>query len=132
MSKQFIGEANFTTLSNKAAVLGKMGRNEEAGQAMQLAINHRSATPIDLHQYGRRLLTEKKNKEALKVFQLNYERNGDQWPVHVGLARGYAANGDLKQALEHARKALAQAPDPVNRKSLEEMVAALEAGRPIA
>ena len=37
-----------------------------------------------------------------------------------------------KQALEHARKALVQAPDALNRQSLEAMVAALEAGRPIA
>jgi Flp pilus assembly protein TadD len=99
---------------------------------MQLAIHHPSATPLDLHQYGRRLLAEKKDKEALEVFLLNQERNGDQWPVHVGLARGYAANGDPKQALEHARRAAAQAPDALNRKNLEAMVAALEAGKPIA
>jgi hypothetical protein len=42
------------------------------------------------------------------------------------------SNGDAKQALEHARKALAQAPDALNRQSLEAMVTALEAGRPIA
>ncbi|MFN7996537.1 MAG: DUF2911 domain-containing protein [Bryobacteraceae bacterium] len=132
VSKPFIGEANFNTLSNKAQVLEKLGRTEEAKQAMDQAIHHRSATPIDLHQYGRKLLGEKKNQEALEVFRLSNERNGDQWPVHVGLARGYAANGNSKQALEHARKALAQAPDPLNRQSLEAMVAALEAGRPIA
>jgi Protein of unknown function (DUF2911) len=132
VSKQFIGEANFTTLSNKAIVLDKLGRKDEAEKTMQLAVHHRSATPIDLHQYGRRLLTEKKNKEALEIFRLSSERNGDEWPVHVGLARGYAANGDARQALEHARKALAQAPDPINRQSLEAMVAALEAGRPVA
>ena len=132
VSKPFIGEANFTTLSNKAQVLEKLGRKEESEAAMQMAIRHPSATPLDLHQYGRRLLAEKKDKEALEIFRLNYERNGDQWPVHVGLARGYAANGDLKQALEHARKALAQAPDALNRQNLEAMVAALEAGRPIA
>jgi hypothetical protein len=132
VGKQFIGEANFVTLSNKAQVLEKLGRMEEATAAMGLAIRHRSASPIDIHQYGRRLLAEKKNPEALEVFRLNQERNGDAWPVHVGLARAYAANGDPKQALEHARKALSQAPDPVNRKSLEDMVAALEAGRPIA
>jgi Flp pilus assembly protein TadD len=131
VSKQFIGEANFTTLSNKAQVLDKLGRKEEAARTMQLAIHHRSATPFDIHQYGRRLLTEKKNKEALETFLLNSQRNGDEWPVHVGLARGYAANGDAKQALEHARKALVQAPDPGNRKSLEAMVAALEAGQPV-
>jgi len=132
VSKQFIGEANFTTLSNKAEVLEKLGRKEEAEKAMQLAIRHSSATPMDLHQYGRRLLAEKKDREALEIFRLNFERNGDQWPVNVGLARGYAANGDPKQALEHARKALTQAPDDLNRKSLEAMIAALEAGRPIA
>ena len=77
-------------------------------------------------------MAEKRDKEALEIFQLNYERNGDQWPTHVGLARGYSATGDLKQALEHARKALAQAPDTLNRQSLEAMVAALEAGRPVA
>jgi hypothetical protein len=132
VSKQFIGEANFTTLSNRAQVLEKLGRKEEAEKAMQLAVRHSSATPSDLHQYGRRLLAEKKDREALETFRLNFERNGDRWPVNVGLARGYAANGDPKQALEHARKALTQAPDDLNRKSLEAMIAALEAGRPIA
>ena len=132
ISKPFIGEANFTTLGNKAQVLAKLGRKEEATAAMQLAVHHPSATPLDLHQYGRRLLAEKKDKEALEIFLLNQERNGDQWPVHVGLARGYAANGDPKQALEHARKAASQAPDALNRKNLEAMVAALEAGKPIA
>ena len=132
INKPFIGEANFTTLGNKAQVLEKLGRTDEARAAMQLAVHHPSATPLDLHQYGRRLLAEKKDKEALEIFLLNQERNGDQWPVHVGLARGYAANGDPKQALEHARKAAAQAPDALNRKNLEAMVAALEAGKPIA
>lgn len=132
VSKPNIGEVNFTTLANKALVLDKLGRKEDAAATMQLAIHHRSASPFDLHGYGRRLLAEKKAKEAMEVFKLNFERNGDEWPTHVGLARGYAANGDPKQALEHARKALVQAPDPLNRKGLETMVAELEAGRPIA
>jgi hypothetical protein len=131
VSKQFIGEANYTTLSNKAAVLDKLGRKDDATAAMQLAVHHASATPLDLHQYGRRLLMEKKTKEAMEIFQLNQQRNGDQWPVHVGLARGYAAAGDTKQALEHARKALAQAPDALNRDSLQAMVTTLEAGGPL-
>jgi tetratricopeptide (TPR) repeat protein len=132
VSKQFIGEANFTTLNNKALVLDKLNRKDEAAATMQLAIHHPSATPLDLHFYGRRLLAEKKNQEAMAVFQLNFQRHGETWPVHVGLARGYAATGDSKQALEHARKALVQAPDAVNKKGLEDMVAALEAGKPIA
>lgn len=132
VSKQFIGEVNYTTLSNKAQVLDKLGRKDEAAKTMQLAVHHPTASPIDLHQYGRQLLAQKKEKEAMEVFLLNQQRNGDTWPVHVGLARGYAANGDAKQALEHARKALPQAPDDLNRKSLEAMIATLEAGGTIA
>lgn len=131
LSKPFVGETNFTTLSTKALVLDKLGRKDEAAAAMQLAVHHPSATPLELHQYGLRLLAEKKNKEAMEIFLLNSERNGEKWPVHVGLARGYAANGDPKQALEHARKALAQAPDEINRRTLQAMIAALEAGSPI-
>jgi DUF2911 family protein len=132
VSKPFIGEANFATLSNKAEILAKLGRNDDAAATMKLAINHRSASPLDLHQYGRTLISLKKNKEALEVFELSHERNGDAWPVHVGLARGYSANGDLKVALEHAKKALEQAPDDLNRNSLKAMVTALEAGQPVA
>jgi Tfp pilus assembly protein PilF len=67
----------------------------------------------------------------MQVFEYNAARNGDAWPVHVGLARGYAAKGDTKQALEHARKALPQAPDEQNRKILEAMIDALAKGAPI-
>jgi len=87
--------------------------------------------PLDIHQYGRKLITDNKPKEALEIFQLNYKINGDTWPTHVGLARGYAANGDGKQALEHAKKALTQAPDDLNKQSLTAMIAALEAGKPV-
>ena len=132
VSKPSIGEANFATLSNKAMVLAKLGRKDEAAAVMQTAVHHRSASPLDIHQYGRSLLVEKKNKEAMEIFKFNSERNGEEWPVHVGLAHGYAANGDPKQALEHARKALTQAPDSLNRQSLQAMIADLEAGKPIA
>ena len=65
------------------------------------------------------MLAAKKVDEALAVFQYNATRNGDQWPIHVGLARAYAA------------EALPQAPDAVNKQSLEAMVKALSAGQSI-
>lgn len=132
VNKQFIGKKNFDTLSTKALVLSKMGRESEAKDVMTAALHDPTATPIDIHQYGRQLLAAKKNAEAMEVFQYNAQRNGDAWPVHVGLARGYAAMGDTEKALEHARKALPQAPDPLNRKGLEDMIQALSEGRPIA
>jgi hypothetical protein len=131
IAKPFVGEANFTTLSTKADILAKLGRNQEANSIMETAIKLPSATALAIHQYGRQLLAEKKVDEALAVFQYNASRYKDEWPVHVGLARGYAAKGDTKQALEHAKKAVAQAPDPLNKQSLEAMVKALESGQPI-
>jgi tetratricopeptide (TPR) repeat protein len=98
---------------------------------MDTALHHPATTPIQIHLYGRRLLADKKAGEAMKVFEYNAERNGEAWPVHVGLARGYAALGDNQKALEHARKALPQAPDAANRKGLEAMVEALSKGQPI-
>ena len=124
----YVGEENFNTLSTKARVLAKLGREAEAKTVMQAALHSSTATPIEIHSYGRQLLSEKKTDEAMQIFEYNAERNGDAWPVHVGLARGYAAKGDAKQALEHARKALPQAPDDANRKILETMIEALTKG----
>jgi hypothetical protein len=126
-----IGQTNFTTLSTKAMVLSATGKSAEAATLMQTALHLPSTTPLEIHQYGRQLITLKKPNEALEVFKYNAQRNGDAWPVHVGLARGYAAVGDNKQALEHAKKALPQAPDDLNRNSLEAMVKALSEGQSI-
>jgi len=126
----FLGQTNFDTLSTKALVLTKMGRDPEAATAMQAAVHHPTATSQDIHQYGRQLLAAKKNQEALDIFKLNAERNGEAWPVNVGLARGYMAVGDYKKAAEYAQKAAAQAPDPINKKNLESMAATLAQGKP--
>lgn len=126
-----VGQSNFTSLGAKAQVLSALDRNDEAKTVMQTALRLPTTTPFEIHQYGRQLLAEKKPAEALEVFKYNAERNGDAWPVHVGLARGYSGVGDNKQALEHAKKALPQAPDELNRKSLEGMVKTLSEGQPI-
>ncbi len=132
ISMPFAGQANFDTLSLKSQVLLKMGRDSEAKTAMQAALHDPTASPIKIHQYARQLLAEKKNDDAIAVFKYNAERYGDVWPVHVGLARAYAASGDLKLALEHAQKALPQAPDDLNRKSLEAMIKTLSEGQNIS
>jgi tetratricopeptide (TPR) repeat protein len=124
-----IGQANFSTLSTKAQILDKLSRGAEAAAVMATAIDLPGAQPIEIHQYGRQLLTQGKTKEALAVFQKNAKRFGDTWPVHVGLARGFSAVGDYKTALKHAEIALTQAPDDLNRKSLTDAVAKLKQGQ---
>jgi predicted Zn-dependent protease len=125
------GETSFTTLSTKSQILSKLGREPEAKTVMQTAMNLPTTTPLEIHLVGRQLLAQKKVDEAMAVFEFNAKRNGDQWPVHVGLARGYSAKGDTKKALEHAKLALPQAPDALNKQSLSDMVKALEAGQSI-
>ena len=127
-----VGVVNFSTLSTKAMVLSKMNREEEAGKVMEKALNLPGTTPVEIHFYARQLQAQKKQAEAIKVFEFNAKRFPDQWPVHVGLARTYAAEGDLPKALEHAKKALTQAPDELNRKNLEAMVKSFSEGKNIA
>jgi len=117
-----IGQKNIETLSMKSRVLAEMGRTEEALATMKAAANLPTSGPLEIHQVCRQLLGMKQPKAALEVFQLNQKRNGDVWPVNVGLARGYSANGDKVTALTHAKKALEQAPDDINKKSLTQLV----------
>lgn len=124
------GQQTFAALSTRAGLERKLGKTAEADKSMQTAIE--KAGVLDLHGYGRQLIGEKKYQEAMAVFQKNYEKHGDTWPTHVGLMRGYSATGDLKKALEHAQIALKQAPDDLNRRSLEGMVKTLSEGKAIA
>lgn len=128
VSDPFNGQENFRSLSSLAQALDAAGKGAEADATMKRAVEHPTATIFDLHQAGRQLVTLGRNDRALEVFRLNAERHPDQWPVHVGLARGYAAVGDGKKALKHAKLALAQAPDDVNRENLAKMVERLSAG----
>jgi DUF2911 family protein len=117
-----IGQENFTTLTTLADLQAANNKVEDSRKTMDRALNLPTATPVEIHLYGRSLLNQKKNEEAMKVFELNAKRFPNQWPVHVGLARGHAALGHQKEALAEARLALAQAPNEANRKSLEALI----------
>ncbi len=126
-----VGEENFQNLSTLWRAQVANGKTADAAKTLDKALNHPTAAPIPIHYLGRQLITEGKKDEALKVFQANAKRFPNQWPVNVGLMRGYAAVGDNKKALEYAKLALPQAPDPANRKSLENMVKLLQEGKNI-
>jgi len=127
ISAPFVGQANFTNLSTKARLLAKLNRADESEKVMRAALEHPATLSTQIHQYGRSLLAQGKNKEAMEVFQLNVKRFGEAWPTHVGMARGYMALGEKAKALEHAKKAAVQAPDPLNKRGMEELVKQLSA-----
>jgi len=126
VSMPFIGEANFTTLKTKADVLQALGRSEEAKATLNQAIEHPSAQAGAIHQYGRQLLSRGEKDEALRIFTYNFTRQKGAWPTHVGMMRGLSATGDYKNALKHAKLALEQAPDPLNKSTLEQAIIKLE------
>lgn len=123
----FTGQENFVTLTTLADLQAANGKAEDARKTLDRAVGHPTAGPIDIHQYGRRLLAQNKKEEAMRIFELNAKKHPNVWPVHVGLARGHAALGRNKEALAEARLALAQAPDAGNRQVLETMIKELEA-----
>lgn len=121
------GVNSFRALSTKAKILDKLGKKEDASVSMKLALEN--ATAFELHGYGRQLLNEKKVSEAMVIFEKNYKKNNGSWPTNVGMMRGYSASGDLKKALEHAKMALTQAPDDLNKRTLETAIKTLEEGK---
>ena len=128
-NRQFVGQENFQTLSLLATAQEAAGKTAEANATRERSINHRTAGPAELHQYARQLMAKGDKAGALRVWELNAKRHGDAWPVNVGLARGYSAAGRYKDALKHAKLALAQAPDETNKRSLTDAIAKLEAGK---
>ena len=124
-----LGDRNFVSLSTKAQVLNKLKRGNEAIATMKEALPLGNMNQI--HQYGRALLTQKQNKEALEVFKLNYEKNPNQFTTLMGLARGYSGVGDYKKAMEFMEKAAPMAPNPANKANIDKMLGLLKEGKDI-
>lgn len=126
-----VGAENFQNLTTLWRAELANGLPADAAKTLDKALAHPTAQPIPVHLLGRQLLAEGKKQEAMKIFELNAKRFPNQWPVNVGLMRGWAALGDTKKALEYAKLAIGQAPDPANRKNLENMIKLLEEGKNI-
>lgn len=128
---QGIGRENFQTLMTLATAEEMNGKTADAATTREKAMNHPTATAVDLHMYGRQLLNQKKKDEAIKVWEANAKRFGTVWPTNVSMARANSAKGNYPEALKYAKAALAQAPDDGNKKNLEGAIKKLEAGQDI-
>ncbi len=128
-SRNFGGDRSFRAWATKALVLEKLGRTAEAAELMKKQLP--LGTMVEVHQYGRSLLQQKKNTEALAIFKMNEQKNPGQFTTLMGLARGYSANGDYKNALKYASKAVTLAPDETNKKFVEGLVMKLKEGKDI-
>ena len=124
----FGSKETFQNLQTKSSLLAKLGRTQESEETMKLAIDHPTAGAGDLYGYGRQLIGDKKNKEAMDIFKTLAKKYPEHWLAEHGLARGYSANGDFKTALKYEEKALVKAP-ATSKQFLEGYVKTLKEGK---
>lgn len=127
ISEPYIGEVNFQNLNLKAQIQNRLGRNAEADATMKDAL--KVGNMQELHQYARELLSQKRNVEALEVFRANATRNPNTYTTNMGLARGYAANADLKNALKYAKQAELQAGTNAEKEGVAKALKLLNEGK---
>ena len=126
-SATFGGDRAFIAWTTRAQILEKLNRSVEADSLMKKTTSFASMN--DIHYYGRQLLQQKKNKEALEIFKINFQKYPNQFTTLMGLTRGYSANGDYKNALKYAKLALPVAPDDNNKNNVNAMIGKLKEGK---
>lgn len=120
---------SFAALSTKANILDKLARADEAAAVVKTALPYGSVA--QLQQLGRQLLSAKKFKAALEVFQYNFNKAPDQFITHTGMVRGLSANGDYAKALEFANKALPLSPNEQTKTAVQAMIDKLKTGKDV-
>ena len=120
------GREEFSTLQTKAAVLHAMGRDADADAVMDKALRIPGTAVLPIHRYAGTLVAAGRNEKALAVYRLNREMHPDDtFVTFVGLARGYTAIGDRKNAIANWEMALRNLPEnqkgnlPVYEKALK-------------
>jgi len=121
-------EERFANLETKSKLLAATGKTAEADATMKEALT--KANALELHNYARQLLAQKKTAEAVQVFQRNAKQNPNAWFVHAGLARGLSAQGSYKEAAAEMKEALRRCPDS-QKKYVQGLVDKLESGKNI-
>lgn len=112
MNPNLGGTEDFNALSTKASVLRALNRNAEADVVMDKAIKIPGTPVQQIHQYGRGLLAAGQKEKAMEVFQYNAKMHPEEkFTPNVGLARGYTAMGDKKNAIKYWEIAIKNLPD---------------------
>src|SRR5205807_2412352 len=111
-------EERFATLTTLARLQSANGRDADAARSVEKAVALPSTKAMDIHFYARQLMTDGKKEDAVKVFKMNAERFPDQYVVHVGLMRAYAALGEKDRALAEGKVALPKAPTEGEKKNV--------------
>lgn len=125
------GVKYFPVYQSKGNVLYAMNRTAEADAIMKEAINLPDAQAGQIVAYGRSLIAQKREKEALPVMEVAVKRYPTLSVALMGMARAYSANGDNKKALKAAQDALKVETNANTKSAIEEMIKKIEKGESI-
>jgi len=99
-----------TNLMTKSGILDKLGRNDEAKQTENRAIEIASEAELNALGY-RYLLRDSDPDRAIELFAENVARHPDSWNTYDSLGEAYGQKGKKKKAIESYEKALSMAPE---------------------
>lgn len=116
---------------SKANVLAAQNKQADADAVMKEAINLPDATAAQITGYGRTLIGQKRNQEAIAIFETNLKRYPKEVIAQMGMARGYSAVGDSKKALKFAQEAYKLETNAANKTTIDGMIKKLEKGEAI-
>ncbi len=119
----------FATLNVLGNAYTKLNRFKEADSTMNEALAFANANQY--MGYGRSLITVKRLDRALEIFNAAQKKFGDVYTVNAGFMSYYSAKGDFKKSLDHANKALAQAPNDAAKTAMNGNITKLKEGKDI-
>lgn len=125
----FQGQRSYVSLRNLATGYEKLNRLAQADSVMTEALTMASANQYV--GYGRALITQKRNDRAMEIINAAKTKFGDVFAVNNAFSYGYSAKGDFTKALEHANKALAQAPNDQAKTAVSGNITKLKEGKDI-
>jgi hypothetical protein len=117
-------EERYDNLMSKSKILDAIGRSQDGDTFRAKALD--KANALQLYVYGRQLQGEKKQDEALAIYQSTAKKFPDFWTTHLGMARVYSSKGDFESAVKEVKLSLNGAPD-ANKNALENYVKRLSA-----
>ena len=74
----------------------------------------------EINMVGYRLLTAKKNEQAIRIFKMNTEFFPKAWNTYDSLGEAYLINGNKKQAIENYEQSIKLNPQNTNGKDFLE------------
>ena len=122
-------EERFENLSAKSEILKALNKPAEAKTAWDRALE--VSTPIQLYSQARRFQSEKRDAEAMELFQMLTKRSPDTVFGLLAQARIKSAAGDFNAALDAAKKAQAAAPSDQLKQNVANLIKRLEARQDI-